>query len=538
MTASSPLTFKIADRPAEIDQIHRLNYETFVEEIPQHPANPDRLLIDQFHPENTYLIALHGEMLVGMIAARGIRPFSLDYKLENLDQYLPAHTSICEFRLLAVRPEWRGGQVLLGLMDLLNRYCLEHGHDLGIISGTTRQQKLYRHLGFDPFGPLVGKGDVRFQPMFLTVGAADAQSRPLLDVQAHRRQAPSPANFLPGPVAVASAVKAAFALDPISHRSEEFRDLLHRVKERLLSLTNAKHVEVMNGSGTTANDAIAAQLSLINGYGLIVTNGEFGERLIDHASRFNLKFDTGRHRWGEPLRYDAIDRTAKRDRHQWIWMVHCETSTGMLNDLDRMKEIARGSGARLVVDCIGSLGTVPLDLAGVFLAGATSGKGLASYAGLGLVFLDHPPRTGDRIPRSLDLGYYAQQQGIPFTMFSSHVAALDRALDRIEEPAHYSELAVRSERVRSAIGALGFTIVAAPEYASPAVFTIALPVHQDAGALGEALAANGIFVNYESAYLRDRNWLQVCLMGNVPDADIERLVQELSRRDGPRVRPC
>jgi hypothetical protein len=40
-----------------------------------------------------------------------------------------------------------------------------------LISGTTRQAKLYRHLGFTPFGPLVGKGDILFQPMYMTLAA-------------------------------------------------------------------------------------------------------------------------------------------------------------------------------------------------------------------------------------------------------------------------------------------------------------------------------------------------------------------------------
>lgn len=527
MIATSRLTFKVADQPSEIDQVHRLNYETFVEEIPQHSANPERRLVDRFHAENTYLIALHGDTVVGMIAARGNRPFSLDHKLKNLDSYLPAHTSVCEFRLLAVRPEWRGGQILPGLMDLLNRHCIEHGHDLGIISGTTRQQKLYRHLGFQPFGPLVGSGDARFQPMYLTVQAADAQSRPLLKRRSDRRQAIPPVNFLPGPVAIPDQVKAAFAGDPISHRSIEFRDLLNRVKERLGRHVNAKRVAIMTGSGTTANDAIAAQLSLINGYGLILTNGEFGERLIDHATRFTLRFDVLRHEWGEQLRVETVGRIAQRDRPQWIWMVHCETSTGTINDVDRIRTVARNAGSRLVVDCIGSLGTVPLDLDGIFLASGTSGKGLASYAGLALVFLNDLPKTSDRIPRSLDLGLFAESDGVPFTILSNQVAALEQALCRIDRPDHYEELERRGSTLRAALQDLGFTVVGSDAFASPAVITIAIPSGLDSIACGDRLAASGCLLSYRSRYLVERNWVQICLMGDVGDTEIDELLSHL-----------
>ena len=63
--------------------------ETFVEEIPQHPPNAERRHVDRFHDENLYLIAVTGDAVVGTIALRGNRPFSLDQKLGNVDA-LPA----------------------------------------------------------------------------------------------------------------------------------------------------------------------------------------------------------------------------------------------------------------------------------------------------------------------------------------------------------------------------------------------------------------------------------------------------------------
>ena len=55
-----PLTYKIATEASEFEAIHRLNYDTFVEEIPQHTANPERRLVDRFHAQNTYVICLDG----------------------------------------------------------------------------------------------------------------------------------------------------------------------------------------------------------------------------------------------------------------------------------------------------------------------------------------------------------------------------------------------------------------------------------------------------------------------------------------------
>jgi len=173
MTVSA-YTFKIASEAWEFAQIHRLNYRTFAEEIPRRPANPRRSLPDAFHHENVYLICLQRNLLVGMVAVRGQRPFSLDAKLPALDSYLPAGHSLCEIRLLAVRPRFRRGRVFAGLVDEAAPYCRSQGYTLALISGTVRQAKLYRHLGFMPFGPLVGTPKALFQPMYLTAEAYQA----------------------------------------------------------------------------------------------------------------------------------------------------------------------------------------------------------------------------------------------------------------------------------------------------------------------------------------------------------------------------
>lgn len=83
------MIFKIAESPNEFEQIHRLNYETFVEEIPQHRPDASSMLVDKFHDENIYVIAVQDDEVMGMITVRDRRPFSLDQKIPLLDTYLP-----------------------------------------------------------------------------------------------------------------------------------------------------------------------------------------------------------------------------------------------------------------------------------------------------------------------------------------------------------------------------------------------------------------------------------------------------------------
>ena len=66
-------------------------------------------------------------------------------------------------------------------------------------------------------------------------------------------------------------------------------------------MVNARHVQILMGSGTLANDAVGAQLSLEKKPGLVLSNGEFGERLIDQARRFGLTFDSFKFRNGANL---------------------------------------------------------------------------------------------------------------------------------------------------------------------------------------------------------------------------------------------
>lgn len=180
MALSGNYRFKIATEEAEFEQIHRLNYRTFVEEIPQHSANAEGLLVDPFDKENTYVVCMDGDRLVGMLSVRDRRPFSLDAKLENLDLYLPPHQRPCEFRLLAVEPDYRNGKMFFGLLKFMAGYCFAKGYELAVISGALRQLGLYRHVGFVPFGPVVGTAEAPFQPMYLTRSAFLERSEEIL----------------------------------------------------------------------------------------------------------------------------------------------------------------------------------------------------------------------------------------------------------------------------------------------------------------------------------------------------------------------
>ena len=304
-----------------------------------------------------------------------------------------------------------------------------------------------------------------------------------------------------------------------------------RTRLMLCELANARHVQVLSGSGTVANDAIAAQLSLRRGRGLILSNGEFGDRLVDHAARFGLSFDTLSDRWGNGFDPGAIlqvvDRTPALD---WIWFVHCETSTGVLNDLDMLKRVCAERAITLCADCISSIGTIPVDLHGVAYASCVSGKGLASLPGLAMVFHSDRllPAPGE-LPRYLDLGLYAASRGIPFTVSSNLVCALMTALEQRKTGDMSRGIAELSAWARRRLRELGFHTLGPDSKVSPAVITIACPPTTRSEHLGRRLEEAGYALSYRSQYLLEKNYLQVCLMGNVSRHRVSALLDKLER---------
>ncbi len=151
MPSPPSLLFKIASEAWEFEQIHRLNYQTFVDEIPQHQQNTDHKLIDKFHTENTYVICVSDKTILAMIALR---------------------ESILEYRLLAVKREHRNTAIFTGIMKKSFDLAMKGGYDIAVISGTTLQSRLYKHLGFKPFAAPVGELNALYQPMHIDMNGA------------------------------------------------------------------------------------------------------------------------------------------------------------------------------------------------------------------------------------------------------------------------------------------------------------------------------------------------------------------------------
>lgn len=331
------------------------------------------------------------------------------------------------------------------------------------------------------------------------------------------------ANFLTGPVALRSEVREAFLAPPVSHRDPAFITMMHRTRATLASLVNASHVALMVGSGTLANDAVAAQLRCIEGSGLILSNGEFGERLIDHARRWNLRFVEEQRDWGQPFDWQHLRRVADRCRPAWIWAVLTETSTGVSNPHSELRALCERVGADLCLDAVSAIGLTAVDLRDVRFATAVSGKGLAAFPGLAAVLHDGRLASSERIPRYLDLAGYEAADGVPFTHSSNLLAALERSLTLTRWPRKFEDVRRKSQTLRAALRRHSRAPLAQDEDAAPGIVTLAIPAPVSAADVALALEEQGIHIGWQSRYLRERNWLQICLMGELDETALRQL---------------
>ena len=480
---------KIARTEAEFEEIAILNYSTFVEEIPQHESDESGRRTDPFHQQNTYLIVLSGTEVAGMIALRSERPFSLDRKIGKVEEHLGEVGKVCEIRLLAVRKEHRNGRVFFLLARALSDYCCEQGFDAAVISGTTRELKLYGQIGFQPFAEQVGTGDAIFVPM-VTTRSAYAESV-AARLQAKRRL------FLPGPVKLTADLAEPFAEEPMSHRSSTFQAVYQEAKDKLKNMADASPY-LLSGSGTLANEAMLAQIFRLNERGLILTNGEFGERLIKQADRWQLDFDPFEASWGGEFSEDRIEKHLRQGNYGWLLMVHGETSTGQLNPLEKISGLCEKYGVKLCADCISSFGAVPFSLTGCFLATAVSGKAIGTMSGIAIVFAHHDIDEDLSLPNYLDLGRY--QQDIPFTLPYSLVKSFGIALKQYPE-----RFALLEERFRL----MKQQIAAWPLMAEGYPTAVSIRTEARFEDFPQAAHLSGFELHAQSGYLRRRGIFQI-----------------------------
>jgi len=191
----------------------------------------------------------------------------------------------------------------------------------------------------------------------------------------------------PGPSMVPPRVLRAMAHPLLGHLDPQFVHLMKEVQDllRYVFQTNNSMTLPISGTGSAAMESTVANLLESGDTILIGVNGYFGERLCDMAGRYGAIVHRLDKPWGESFDPQEIDAALRKQPAKVVALVHAETSTGALTPVDGMAEVAHKHGALLLVDCVTSLGGIPIkiDEWDIDIAYSCTQKGLSCPPGLG-----------------------------------------------------------------------------------------------------------------------------------------------------------
>jgi 2-aminoethylphosphonate-pyruvate transaminase len=346
----------------------------------------------------------------------------------------------------------------------------------------------------------------------------------------------------PGPVTMVSYVRAAMAEQDVCHREVEFADLTVSIAERLEQVyggdATSYRAVLLAGSGTAAVEAMLATYAPSDKSTLVIANGVYGERMTRMLELQRKPHEVDHTEWTTSLNTERIARTIRTGRFGAVAVVHHETTTGTLNDLDAIAASCAEVGAALLIDAVSSFGGEdvaterwrPLAVAG------SANKCLHGAPGLSFVLINDSDKRarGSHAPvLYLDLEQYRDQRDCgesPFTL-PTHVAfALNRALE-----VHASEGGWRTRRehyrtltalVRESLVGFGFTPLVNATSAASMLTAFWLPTEVDYARLHNDLKRNG-FIVYGGQHSLAGKVFRVATMGDLSESVMTDFINEV-----------
>jgi alanine-glyoxylate transaminase / serine-glyoxylate transaminase / serine-pyruvate transaminase len=190
----------------------------------------------------------------------------------------------------------------------------------------------------------------------------------------------------PGPSTVHPRVLRAMAHPLVGHLDPQFITLMNEVQDLLRFVFETKNAITLpvSGTGSAGMEAAVCNFIEVGDPVLICVSGYFGQRLVEMAKRYGADVTVIEHTWGEVFSPDEIKTALEKKAAKVVMIVHAETSTGALQPLDGIADIVHHHGALLLLDCVTSLGGMPveIDANGIDVAYSGTQKCLSCPPGL------------------------------------------------------------------------------------------------------------------------------------------------------------
>ncbi len=222
----------------------------------------------------------------------------------------------------------------------------------------------------------------------------------------------------PGPLTTSQGVKAAMLADWGS-RDVEFRKVVADIRNGLLAMAGADETYecvIMQGSGTFAIEAaLGAFCPSGEAKTLVVANGAYGDRaakILEKIGRPVVKIDKGDSAAPTPEEVGAALDADPAITH--VWVIHCETTSGIVNPVTDIASVVRGRGRRFMVDAMSSFGALPLDMRdGLDVMVSSSNKCIEGVPGFSYVLVKrHMLEMSKGRSHSVVLDLYEQWKGL------------------------------------------------------------------------------------------------------------------------------
>jgi 2-aminoethylphosphonate-pyruvate transaminase len=352
--------------------------------------------------------------------------------------------------------------------------------------------------------------------------------------------------FSPGPLTTSATVKGAMLRD-LGSLDSEFLDIVHNIRMRLLDLGPYPREDyeciLMQGSGTFVVESVISSAIPRNGKLLVLVNGAYGRRIAQTARIHGISLDV--FEVSENKKFTAAlvaEYLASAFGITHVAVVHCETTSGMLNQVEEIGHVVHAAGASYIVDAMSSFGAVPIDMVGShidFLV-SSANKCIEGVPGFGFVLANRRALDSAKgNARTLSLDLYGQWAGMEanghfrFTPPIHTILAFEQALNELDEEGGVS---ARGERYRqnhvalcSGMKALGFEIYLADEDQSFIITSFRYPsnpafqfadFYERLWTLGFAIYPGKL--SHESCF-------RIGTIGRISTADIEALLSAISR---------
>lgn len=332
--------------------------------------------------------------------------------------------------------------------------------------------------------------------------------------------------FTPGPLTTSQTVKQAMLRD-LGSRDKAFIELVRDVRRRLVHLAGADDATYttipMQGSGTFGVEGVLSSVVPPGGKLLVVANGAYGKRLGQIARAQKIDHSILEFPESEVVPSSAVEAKLEAERDiDALAMVHCETTTGLLNPVEEVGRACSKRGVRYVVDAMSSFGGIPLDVptASIDYLVSSANKCIEGVPGFSFAIAriaDLKKTAG--WARSLSLDIHAQWEGLEksgqfrFTPPTHVLIAFHQALRELEMEggveARYRRYRRNHEVLVDGMKALGFEEYLPRELQGPIITSFRSPAHPN--------------YDFERFYslLNDRGY--VIYPGKVSDGDCFRM---------------